>query len=925
MDRFDGENPRGWVQKSERYFHIHSTEENQKVSVASIFLEGKADKWFLNFQIGKPFLSWRELADGVCARFENPVDDNFIGSFNKLCQVTTVEEYFEQFESLKALMLSSNPHLNEQYFVMSFISGLKTEIKNSVLMFQPPTLLQAFSLSRMQEQKCVQQPKPSKPFQRSFTNSFSNTRPYQASLSPFPPKPIQTTTTVSSPFTPKSGNSTPKSSPPLPPIKRLTQEQMTVRREKGLCYNCDVVYTPGHICKRQQLFMVQVEKPESSEEAEEEVFEETVESPVESDMDISLHALTGAVAGDTIRIPGTIKRHKVSILIDTGSTHSFIDCELARKLNCSISPTGHMLVIVVNGDKTNHHFTEDLRILPLGGCDMMLGAYWLRRLGDITFNFSKLSIAFKYQGKKIVLIGEPEYPTLSIMSSEAAEKYFSKNNHGMVGQLFSITPQSSSSLTPPSILPLLQEFQDIFEEPKQLPPTRNLDHTIPLKPNSTPTIQRPYKCPYTQKGVFEQLVKEMLNSGIIQPSHSPFASPIFLVKKKDNTWRFCVDYRKLNDITVKEKFPIPVVKELLDELNRAMYFTKIDLRTGYHQIRVHVADIHQTTFRTHQGHYEFKALMNEVFQEHLRKFILVFFDDILVYSSSLQEHLKHLQITFSLLRAHKIFAKLSKCCFGQTELEYLGHIITAEGVKTDPTKIACMKEWPTPTNIKELRGFLGLTGYYKKKFQGYGAISRPLTELLNKNSFLWSESATMAFEQLKESMTNTPVLALPYFSKQFTVETDVSDFCVGDVWTQEGKPIAFFSKGLRPRAKALSIYENELIDVVMDVNKWRRPHENAACSSLALSKPNWNLDILSSYAQYTKAQQLIAQTLASSTDNGKFSVKEEVLRYKEMIYVGNNNQVRSTILESIHTSAVGGHSSIQASYVRERGIFTGLA
>ncbi|XP_026450846.1 uncharacterized protein LOC113350969 [Papaver somniferum] len=595
--RFDGKNPRGWVQKSERYFHIHNTNENQK----------------------------RELEDGVCARFENPMDDNFIGSFNKLCQVTTVEEYFEQFESLKALMLSSNPHLNEQYFVMSFISGLKDEIKNSVLMFHPPTLLQAFSLARMQEQKCAQQSKPSKPFQRSFTNSFSTSRPYQAPSSPFPPKPIQTSTTISSPFTPKSGNSTPKSSPPLPPIKRLKQEQMRIRREKGLCYKCDVVYTPGHICKRQQLFMVQLEQPKSSEEVEKEVYEEAKESPVEYDMEISLHALTGAATGNTIRIPGNIKKQKVSIFMDTGSAHSFIDCGLERKLKCSIKPTGKMLVTVANGDKTvstgicsqlqwtmqNHQFTEDLG----------------------------LSISFKYQGEKVVLTGDPEHISLRMMNSEAIENYFNKNTHGIVGQLFSISPPSTPTTTPPSLLPLLHEFQDIFEEPKQLPPTRNLDHTIPLKPNSTPTSQRPY----IQKGVVEQLVKEMLNSGIIQTSHSPFAAPIFLVKKKDNTWRFCVDYRRLNNITVKDKFPIPVIEYLLDELNGAMYFTKIDLSTGYHQIRVHVADIHRTTFRTHQGNYEFKvmpfgltnapatfqALMNEVFQEYLRKFILVFFDDIL--------------------------------------------------------------------------------------------------------------------------------------------------------------------------------------------------------------------------------------------------------------------------------------------------------
>ncbi|XP_026399465.1 uncharacterized protein LOC113295338 [Papaver somniferum] len=441
------ENPRGWVQKSERYFQIHNIEEHQKVSVASIYLEGKADKWFLNFQIAKPFLSWKKLSEGVYARFENPVDDNFIGSFNKLCQVTTVEEYFEQFE---ALMLKSNPHLTEQYFVMSFISGLKAEIKNFILMFCPATLLQAFSLARMQEHKS------------------------------------------------RSGNTTPKSSPPISPIKKLTREQMRARKEKGSCYNCDVVYTPGHICKRQQLFMVQVEQPESSEEVEEEIYEEDVESPVESDMEISLHALTGNANGDTIRIPCTIKKQKISILTDTGSTHNFIDCALVKSLKCQIEQTTPMLVTVDNGDKTvstgvcsqlhwsmqGHKFSEDLRMLPLGGCDMVLGADWLRKKGDVIFNLSKICISFIYQGKKITLQGTTDKVTLKMMSCKAFKNFLSKTSHGLIGQVSSTALSEIPTSVPEPFTKLIHEFQDIFDNPKQLPPTRILYPSIPLKPNS---------------------------------------------------------------------------------------------------------------------------------------------------------------------------------------------------------------------------------------------------------------------------------------------------------------------------------------------------------------------------------------------------------------------------------------------------------
>ncbi|XP_026384181.1 uncharacterized protein LOC113279725 [Papaver somniferum] len=699
-----------------------------------------------------------------------------------------------------------NPTLSEEYFVMSFLSGLKDEIGKSISMFHPKTLADAFSLARLQEQKLTLAATATKSFSKSFQTSFTNNR--QSSYTNFPPKPILTSP-KSAPITPRSSFNIPnKIQSPTPTIKRLTPEKMNRRRAQGLYYNCDEVYKTDHFCKsKQKIFMLQMDTNDLPDtEEEEEVFEETTESPVHSDVEISVHALTGTATGDTIRIPGFLLNKKVSVLIDTGSTTSFIDSALESSLQCHIEPTEPMLVTVANGEKTvstgicpqltwsmrGHQFVESLRILPLGGCDIVLGEDWLRTLGDVLFNFSKLSISFKYKGKKITLQGiSPKY-SLLMMSGEAVRKFLTNNFHGLVGHLFSISLPSVQPSTPPELLPLLQEFQDIFAEPTKLPPQRSLDHTIPLQPNSTHVNQRAYKFPYIQKGVVEQLVKEMIDSGIIQPSHSPFASPFLLVKKKDNIWRFCVDYRKLNNITIKDKFPIPLIEELLDELNGAIIFTRIDLRVGYHQIRVHISDIFKTAFRTHQGHYEFKVmpfglinapatfqdLMNEIFQPALRKFILVFFDDILIYSKSMAEHLEHLKFTFSLLIQHQLYAKLSKCCFGQTSLEYLGHIISGEGVCADPNKITCMQSWPQPKTIKELRGFLGLTGYYRKFFKDYGAISKPLTDLLKKNSFLWSSSATHAFEKLKLEMTSTPILALPDFTKPFVVESDASDMCI---------------------------------------------------------------------------------------------------------------------------------------------------
>jgi hypothetical protein len=346
------------------------------------------------------------------------------------------------------------------------------------------------------------------------------------------------------------------------------------------------------------------------------------------------------------------------------------------------------------------------------------------------------------------------------------------------------SPRVATLATDNLIQLLLAEFADLLAVPQGLPPTRALDHRIHLLPDTPPVAVRPYRYPQLLKDEIKRQSDDMLQQGIIHTSTSPFSSPVLLVRKKDKMWRFCVDYRALNAKTVKDKFPIPVVDELIDELHGARFFTKLDLRSGYHQVLMHLDDITKTAFRTHHGHFEFvvmafdltnasstfQALMNDVLRPFLRRFILVFFDDILIYSASWAEHLQHVRAVFQELRTHRLALKQSKCSFDAPEVAYLGHIISSNGVDMDPSKVEAVLSWPTPTTMRALRGFLGLTGCYRKFIRDYGVVARPLTQLLKREAFSWTTEADAAFTALKQTLTTGPTLQLPDFTAPDTLE-----------------------------------------------------------------------------------------------------------------------------------------------------------
>lgn len=420
-------------------------------------------------------------------------------------------------------------------------------------------------------------------------------------------------------------------------------------------------------------------------------------------------------------------------MINSGASHNFLSKEVVRRLGLlaegifgygvlvgtGLTVKGKVICRDVELLMQGYTIMTSFLLLDLGNVDVILGIQWLETLGDMKVNWKLQVMKFKVRGD----------PSLcnSAISLKSLLKTLEQQGEGVLVEYSGLQAAgvSSSSESPPlqELIPFLEEFSQVFTEPQGLPPFRGKEHAIVLETGTNPVNVRPFRYPQAQKAEIEEQVSAMLAADIIKESGSPFSSPVLPVKKKDGSWRFCVDYRALNKVTVADSHPIPMIDQLLDELQGAVIFSKLDLRSRYHQILVKAEDVQKTAFWTHDGHYEFlimpfgltnapatfQFLMNDIFIPYLRKFVLVFFDDILIYSSNREEHQSHLKVVLQVLQQHELYANRKKCQFCSEQIEYLGHVITADGVAADAGKISAMVEWPEPRNVKELRGFLGLT------------------------------------------------------------------------------------------------------------------------------------------------------------------------------------------------------------------------
>jgi hypothetical protein len=418
------------------------------------------------------------------------------------------------------------------------------------------------------------------------------------------------------------------------------------------------------------------------------------------------------------------------ILFDSGASHSFVMENFMDKGRLKPSRRDRLMIVQIPGStvKTQlscrnvpvelygEKFQADLIVLGTKGLDVVLGMDWMS----------------KYQGhidcaqKAITMTSSSGVQIEHVATMPSHKAYYKKSVSG------------------PTLdqVPVVCEYPDVFpEELPGMPPDWDIEFVIELIPETTPIAQRPYRMNPQELEELKKQLADMLSKGLIRPSASPWGSPVLFVDKQDGTIRLCVDYCKLNEVTIKNKYPLPKIEDLFDQLNGARVFSKIDLRTRYHQLKVKESNIPKTAFTTRYRLFEyivmsfgltnapayFMNLMNKVFMKFLDKFVVVFIDDILVYSKTEEEHAEHVRLVLGTLREHQLYAKFSKCEFLLKEVGFLGHVLSAGGVSIDPSKITSIMERKAPTNPTKVRAYLGLVGYYQKFVEGFSSIVRPLT------------------------------------------------------------------------------------------------------------------------------------------------------------------------------------------------------
>lgn len=559
---------------------------------------------------------------------------------------------------------------------------------------------------------------------------------------------------------------------------------------------------------------------------------------------------TGDARQDPTVVTGTflINNLYASVLFDSGADRSFISHTFRNMITHRSYKLNEAYTIeVANGQiestleiltnclltLNNHAFHVNLIPMTIGSFDVIIGMDWLSLHRAEILCFEKAIRLPLPNEVALVIYGDKSGKELRIVSCIKARKYLQKRYGAFLAHVVDTKKKGKEIKDIPEVC----NFPDVFpEDLPGVPPVRQVEFRIDLVPGAAPVARAPYRLAPSEMQELSSQIQELLDKGFIRPSFSPWGAPILFVKKKDGSFRMCIDYRELNKLTIKNRYPLPRIDDLFDQLQGSCFYSKIDLRSGYHQLKVLEADVPKTAFRTRYGHYEFLVmpfgltnapavfmdLMNRVCKPYLDKFVIVFIDDILIYSRTKKEHGQHLRLVLELLRKEKLYAKLSKCEFWINEVHFLGHVVSDKGIHVDPAKIEAIKDWEAPTTPTEIRQFLGLAGYYRRFIENFSKVAKPLTALTQKDKkFEWEDRHESAFQKLKNLLCSAPILSLPEGTEDFVVYCDASNQGLGCVLMQRSKVIAYASRQLKPNEINYTTHDLELGAVVFALKTWR--------------------------------------------------------------------------------------------------------
>ena len=488
----------------------------------------------------------------------------------------------------------------------------------------------------------------------------------------------------------------------------------------------------------------------------------------------------------------------------------------------------------------------DLTVCKIANYDLILGLPWLKQFNPV-INWNSHEFSFPQINQPIFINNVEFAKELEDNQSEVVlichVQLVDRNDSTLSINTISANKQKNCTEIANDMQKLVSEFQDIFpkEIPNQLPPLREINHSIPLVDGCTPPRRQPYRVSSSELEEIKRQLKDLIDKGFIRPSKSPFGAPVLLVKKKDGSSRMCIDYRSLNKISIKDSYPLPRIDDLLDKLSTAKVFTKLDLKSGYNQIRITPGDEEKTAFTTRYGLFEFTVMsfgltnapatfqrtMNNIFVQYLDEFILVYLDDILIFSVKVKDHPNQCRIAFETLRKNNFLCNNDKCTFAVTEVGFAGHIIEDGTVKMDPSKISAISKWKSPTNITEVRSFHGFCNYYRRFIKDFGIIMAPITKLLQKDcEWYWGSEQQEAFNLLKKLITSEPILRLPNNLFPFIIHVDASLNGIGVVLSQifeDGNehPIAFDSRKLALSEQNFAVREMEMLALIHALKIWR--------------------------------------------------------------------------------------------------------